>query len=86
MLDLQRADEVQLDAGKARRASAGHLASASCTRFSPKTRWPSASTASMRSSGCTLETATRVTAPAGRPAPAAAAAMRADDVEAACRK
>ena len=36
LVGLQRADQVQLDAGDSAARSAGHLALASCTRFSPK--------------------------------------------------
>src|SRR3954453_10614378 len=41
--------------------SAGHLDFASCTRFSPKTRWPAAMTGAMASDWCVLETAISVT-------------------------
>src|SRR6185369_4364000 len=55
---------------------AGHLACASCTRFSPKTRWPAAISGAMASGPCVLLTATRVISPALRRAIAAAWAMR----------
>ena len=54
--------------------SAGHLACASCTRFSPKTRWPASSTGRMSSASKVLDTATSVTDPRVRPASAFAAA------------
>ncbi len=53
-------------------ASAGHFALASCTRFSPNTRWPAAITGSMASAANVFDTATSVTprriarAPRGR--------------------
>ena len=56
---------------------AGHLALASCTRFSPKTRCPAASTGTMSSPGKVLETATSVTEPGSRPASASARRMAA---------
>ena len=77
LVGLQRPDEVQARRRGSRSRNGGQRSSASCTRFSPKTRWPASSTARTRSAGCTLETATSVTDPAGRPAPAVAAAMRA---------
>ena len=76
LVRLQRSDEVQLDPGNSAR-NGGQRSSASCTRFSPKTRCPASSTARTRASGCSLETATSVTASAGRPARASAAAIRA---------
>ena len=39
LVGLQRADEVEAQIGL-RSCSAGYFASASCTRFSPKRRWP----------------------------------------------
>jgi len=39
----------------------GHLALASCTRFSPKVRWPAAITGSIACASNVLDTATRVT-------------------------
>ena len=60
LVRLQRADEVELECRGSGRGAAGQRPSASCTRFSPKTRWPAASTASTRSGGCSLETATSV--------------------------
>ena len=50
---------------------------ASCTRFSPNTFWPAASTGSIASQGWVLETATRVTSFGSRPAACAARAIRA---------
>ena len=47
--------------------SAGHFALASCTRFSPNTRWPAAITGTIASGPKVLLTATRVTGRAGRP-------------------
>ena len=40
--------------------SAGHLPSASCTRFSPKTRWPASSSGRIAGASKVLETATSV--------------------------
>lgn len=64
--------------------SAGHLAIASCTRFSPKTRWPAKITGRTASAENVFDTATSVTAPAGRfaafsalPMPARTSASRA---------
>ena len=55
----------------------GQRPAASCTRFSPKTRWPCSSTAATRAAGCTLETAISVTLPGARPAAASACLIRA---------
>ena len=52
------------DATRCRRAcdsSGGHLAFASCTRFSPNTRWPAAITGSIASAPKVFDTATNVT-------------------------
>src|SRR5262249_19672131 len=51
---------------------AGHLAFASCTRFSPNTRWPAAITGSIASAANVLEIATRVTEAGSRRASAQA--------------
>src|SRR3954470_6082699 len=56
---------------------ANHFSAASCTRFSPKSRWPSAISAATASAPRVLETAIRVTSPALRPASAAALPIRA---------
>ena len=45
----------------ARAISGGHFALASCTRFSPKTRWPAAMTGSIASAPNVFDTATSVT-------------------------
>ena len=50
---------------------------ASCTRFSPNTLWPAASTAATRSQGCCFETAVSVTAERVAPRGQRRAAMRA---------
>jgi hypothetical protein len=63
-------------------AQAGHFASASCTRFSPKSRWPAGDQRPIASAGWVLETAIRVTSAASRPASAAALAIRARDLAA----
>ena len=55
--------------------SAGHLAFASCTRFSPNTRWPAAITGSIASASNVFEIATSVTDAGSRPASAQALAM-----------
>src|SRR3546814_9221057 len=55
--------------------SAGNLALASCTRFSPNTVCPAANAVSTAAAGWVLLTATRVTACASRPASLAAAAI-----------
>src|SRR5688572_10927700 len=57
--------------------SAGHLAFASCTRFSPNRRWPASSTGTMCSGPKILVTAIRWTEDGSRLAAAAAAPMRA---------
>ena len=62
--------------GKALR-SAGHLPAASCTRFSPKRRWPASSVGMMSAAPLVFDTATRRMPSGARPAAAAAAAMRA---------
>ena len=59
LVRLQLADEVQLDA-RMRPRSPGHFAWASCTRFSPKQRWPAAISGAIRSAGWVLLTATRI--------------------------
>src|ERR1051326_4236952 len=56
--------------------NAGHLAFASCTRLSPKTRCPAATTGPVRSSPCPFDTATSVVKGAGRIAAARAFSMR----------
>lgn len=48
--------------------SGGHLAFASCTRFSPNTRWPLTITGSIASAGNVFDTATSVTDAGSRPA------------------
>src|SRR5262245_47669063 len=53
----------------------GHLALASCTRFSPNTRWPAAITGSIDSGPKVLEIATRVTEAGSRRASAQADAI-----------
>ena len=64
LVGLQRADQVQLDIGVSS-CSAGHLPAASCTRFSPKTRWPACDHRWMAAASKVLETARGV--PSGRP-------------------
>ena len=59
------------------RRSAGYFASASCTRFSPNSRWPAASASRIAAAGWVLLTATSAVLPGGRPAPRAAASTRA---------
>jgi hypothetical protein len=73
---LQLAHQMQRDAGVAS-ISAGHLASASCTRFSPNTRWPASISGWIASAPWVLEMAISVMALALRRAMRAAAAMRA---------
>ncbi|CAH1679535.1 hypothetical protein CHELA1G2_14562 [Hyphomicrobiales bacterium] len=58
-----------------RSRSAGHLALASWTRFSPKTRWPASSTGRISSAGNVLETATNVTSEGSRPSSRAVRAI-----------
>jgi len=60
--------------------SAGHFAFASCTRFSPNTRWPAAITGSIASAPNVLEIATRVTEAGSRRASAQARAISARTV------
>ena len=55
LVGLQRPDQMQLEAGMAL-PSAGHLASASCTWFSPNTRWPAAITGTIASAAKVLDT------------------------------
>ena len=49
-------------------SSGGHFAFASCTRFSPNTRWPAAITGSIVSAPKVFDTATSVTSAESRPA------------------
>ena len=60
-----------------RPADRGHFPCASCTRFSPNTRWPASSTGRIASAPWPLLTATSRVSPAGATAPVRAAAMRA---------
>src|SRR5262249_9356255 len=60
-----------------RARSAGNFPSASCTRFSPNTRWPAISAASTRAALWVFDTATSCTLAGSRPAARAAAATRA---------
>src|SRR5438876_12375244 len=60
-----------------RAMSGGHLALASCTRFSPKTRWPAAITGSIASAPKVFDTAISVTAPGARAALRQAASISA---------
>src|SRR5215471_3661497 len=53
----------------------GHLALASCTRFSPNTLWPAAMTSAMAAGGKVFEMATRVTVAGSRLAARQAASM-----------
>ena len=55
--------------------SAGHFALASCTRFSPNTRWPAAITGAMASAPNIFEIATSVTSLGSRRAAAQARAI-----------
>ena len=75
LVGLQRTDQAQLEAGDPGPSSA-QRSCASCTRFSPNTRWPAAMAASTASRGCCFVTAVRVTSDGSRPAAAAALSMR----------
>src|SRR5207247_9442778 len=55
--------------------SSGHLALASCTRFSPKTAWPAAVTGSIASAATVFDIATSVTEAGSRPAARQAASI-----------
>src|SRR6266705_6585409 len=55
--------------------SAGHFALASCTRFSPNTRWPAAITGSIAAASNVFDTATSVTEFGSRPAARQACAI-----------
>ena len=76
LVRLQRADEMQRRSALSS-LSPGHLPCASCTRFSPKSRWPAAMTGSIAAASKVFETATSVTSAALLPACSAAPAMRA---------
>src|SRR5262249_49126746 len=56
---------------------AGHLALASCTRFSPNTAWPAAITGAITSTSKVLDTAIKVTDAGSRPASRQACAISA---------
>ena len=57
LVGLQRADQVQRRCRDSASRSAGHLALASCTRFSPNRRWPASRTGWMCSAPNVLVTA-----------------------------
>ena len=58
-------------------SSGGHLALASCTRFSPNTRWPASITGSIASAPNVFDTAISVTSAGSRPASRQARAISA---------
>jgi hypothetical protein len=60
LVRLQRADQMELSPGY-RERKGGHFAFASCTLFSPNTRWPAAITGSIASAPKVFDTATSVT-------------------------
>ncbi len=68
---------MEADVADDGRATPATWPAASCTRFSPKSRWPSAISASIASAGWVLETAISVTSSGRRPASAAALPIRA---------
>src|SRR5690606_10511134 len=76
LFDWSRPTRCSLRSGCAAR-SAGHFACASCTRLSPKSRWPAAISGRIASTACVLETATSVIPSGLRPAFLAALAMAA---------